>query len=47
MALDSTAGVSLVGQGLGASTGLDSLDVPGDGRERPSILGVEGDSPGL
>ena len=44
--LDSTA-LSLERQGLGASTGLTLLCVPGDGSERPSLLGVEGESPGL
>lgn len=39
--------VSLERQGLGASSGLTLLGVPGDGSERPSLLGVEGDSPGL
>lgn len=39
--------VSLERQGLGARTGLGLLCVPGDGSERPSLLGVEGDSPGL
>lgn len=45
--LDSTAVVSLERQGLGASTGLAFLGVPGDGREMLSFLGIEGDSPGL
>lgn len=39
--------VSLERQGLGARTGLGLLGVPGDGSERPSLLGVEGDTPGL
>lgn len=39
--------VSLERQGLGASIGLTLLGVPGDGSERPSLLGIEGDSPGL
>lgn len=39
--------VSLERQGLGARTGLGLLGVPGDGSERPSLLGVVGDSPGL
>lgn len=34
-------------QGLGARAGLTLLGVPGDGSERTSLLGVEGDSPGL
>ncbi len=39
--------VSLERHGLGASTGLTLLGVPGDRSERPFPLGVEGDSPGL
>ena len=46
MGLDSTAAdVSFERQGLGASTGLTLLGVPGDGRERPALLVVEGESP--
>lgn len=45
--LDSTVVASLERQGLGASTGLTLLGLPGDRSERLSLLGVEGDSPGL
>lgn len=39
--------VSLERQGFGARAGLTLLGVPGEGRDKTSLLGVAGDSPGL
>lgn len=44
MGLDSTAVVRLERQGFGATAGLSLLVVRGDGCERASLLGVEGEN---